>query len=463
MSSSSVVADEKGRVLRLFIEIPRAVVRAVLNKHRHNLAKAEGGEESDSMSEEDEDVDALDTAVRSMDESQSAQSEQTAPSAEGGGYHRPVGSGEIELHPSALKTHAGGAHGQGNDRSRQGEGGSMSRLKGRRNGVKRKRGGHGEHLRRTAAGRAFQHSRNAFWSSLLRFSILWLGIAAYFSASFAVLWSVTDWSVVRVSNVEAASRRAAFLPYVQLISMYDVILPDAEGRGGLDNLANGTLSLEEKVAAREADYTSRASIAPVLEGALTELVALDEALVYGSSARQTVGLREDGSSDRQIVLTLENTCVAFAGEMKDNCTKEEHGVLTHGLQNAIRTYTETVREMAFERDKLGVGETLSTAAARLAERLEALYLRPAARESLEIYTNDARTLVSQVITGAWVEAFAFIAIAMLLHFFLFRTMLSRLDLELRETRAMLLLVPTDVAQRVPAIRTFMTKLVEDMP
>lgn len=438
-------------------------MRAVLNKHRHNLAKADGGEESDSVSEEEEDVDALDTAVRSLDESRSAASERTGPSADGA--HRPVGSGEIELHPSALKAHAGGA-GEKDKGGSHNVGGGSSRFKGRRRGEKGKRAGRRDQLRRNAAGRAFHHSRNAFWSSLMRFSVLWVGIAAYFAASFAILWSVTDWSVVRVSNVEAASRRAAFLPYVQLISMYHVILPDAQGKGGLhstDTHSNFTLSTEERVANREADFTSRAAIAPVLEGALTELVALDEALVYGSTARQTAGLREDGSSDRQIVLSLEDTCVVFAGELRDNCTKEEHGVLTHGLQNAIRTYTETVREMGFERSHLGVAKTLHTDAALLAERLEAIYLRPAARESLEIYTSDAHALVSEVITGVWVEAVTFFAIAFLVHFFLFRTMLSRLDLELRETRAMLLLVPPDVAQRVPAIRAFMTKLVEDIP
>lgn len=450
-------------MLRLFIEIPRTIVRAVLTKHRHNLTKAEGGDDEDSMSEEEEDVDALDSAIQSV-ESASTASDGGGQGGGDGGAHSARNGGDIELHPSALKGHDaddGKRHRHGKE-----DAGDMSRFASRRSGDgKRGRlGGRRDHLRRSAAGRAFQHSRSAFWTSVLRFAVLWVGIAAYFSATFGTLWAVTDWSVVRISNVEAASRRAAYLPYVQLLSMYYVTLPDAGGQGGLAALAAGanvSISDVDRVAAANADYTSRPGLAPVLEAAITELVNLDEALVYGSEARSTTGLREDGSSDAQIVLTLEDTCAAFSGAFAANCTTEEHGVLTHGLQNAIRTYSETVREVVFARERSDVEATLATSSARLSERLEAVYLRPAARKSLEIYESDARDLIDQVIVGAWVQAVVFLVVAAVVHLFVFRTMLARLDLELRETRAMLLLVPTDVAQRVPAIRTFMSKMVED--
>lgn len=55
---------------------------------------------------------------------------------------------------------------------------------------------------------------------------------------------------------------------------------------------------------------------------------------------------------------------------------------------------------------------------------------------------------------AWASVGAFAFTSMLVYFFVLRVLMGQLQKEVRQTRAMLLLVPLDVAHKVPEIKRF---------
>lgn len=84
----------------------------------------------------------------------------------------------------------------------------------------------------------------------------------------------------------------------------------------------------------------------------------------------------------------------------------------------------------------------------------ALLFRPPMERSSELYRTTALDRSAFVMALIWSAAGGFSVACVLLYALVYRTLLARLDVEIKNTRMLLLLVPLQVVQQVPAIKAF---------
>lgn len=88
--------------------------------------------------------------------------------------------------------------------------------------------------------------------------------------------------------------------------------------------------------------------------------------------------------------------------------------------------------------------------------------RPPMERSSDLYYNTAMDSASFMLSLVWLAAGGFSVACIMLYFFVYRTLLQRLDVEIKNTRLLLLLVPLQVVQQVPAIKQYIREQRESM-
>jgi len=292
--------------------------------------------------------------------------------------------------------------------------------------------------------RPYTHSQALFYTTLAKFSVLYLLAAALFVALYSWGTQVTTDSKamtqgVHLSGVLVALARQATFATRAYAAGHFVATPQ---------LMYNTS--EPPPNALSTDATVLAALKAAAAGYAAATDTAHSGLAFGDPQFGTKGVGSDSSSAEQRTLFFENACVR---EPPVNCSTGLGGVMATGLHVAVRDYVGFVTSaLAFSggRD----GEALGSSALADAVELETKYLHQVMWESHLLYREDTDAVVSDFLNAAWLIVAAFAVFNLLNYLLVYRVLLEQLDLDLRNTRSMLLLIPAEVSRSVPKIANF---------
>lgn len=215
---------------------------------------------------------------------------------------------------------------------------------------------------------------------------------------------------------------------------------------------------------------------------LTLLTDIEDGLAFGSPRFGTDAPTEFEATQRQ--LTFRDACVL--SKNRGDCNFFAHGVLSHGLHAGVQMYVDTSRSSfalinATLQDPLGSPAATGyngtwynlTAALVYLDKLNTVFHNPlmaTMKNASEIYLDDALQLSGELYrdsVGNLVNAYQIMRIALLIVFcllcvvmyvFFYNPMCWTLDAEQKRTSSMLLMIPSDILERIPSIRDFVQKL-----
>jgi len=444
------VENAKMDVLRLFLHIPRPVVHNILAQHKASLAQqtaAEDGQSMDASPTADDDDD--------LDEGGGLGTEQR------GVLKRRDTDEHAPAHGRALGMEAGGLVAAAADEEKQALVGERDRDRDRerRAGRMREPRGMQQTMVRKQRMDCARLSPRVVALSIARFSVLYVVIAAFFVTFYLLSDVVADLCRKRLAAVQWSSRRAALIPNSQYLALNMIALPDGKGQASFEQELNVTdMTLAEVVAAREVSFHVRDDLRSLFESQLDEAVALGNYIVFGNDDYSLAGFHDDPPGDLQVTLMLDDGCVPFSGTVAANCSTAARGIMGEGLLAAVQVEAAQMREAVHFRDLGGtVRATVKTEAYADSELLESEYLRYSNHLSVDLFEADAKDLVDTYTTYAWVAVGVLCFICTLTYAFYYQPLTHRLDMSIRLSRALLLLVPFEVAHSVREIREFVMK------
>lgn len=321
------------------------------------------------------------------------------------------------------------ARGRGERGGRGGRGGS------------RWRAGPGGSRLRGWEGRSYTLSQRSYHLTLVKFSLLYVLTAALFLGGF--LWSgqVTGKARGLVNNLHASEKRQVALFQSSMRARAFAV---GHNLGDMDTAWRGSSA--------PAVLTDNATaLAALQRGALAASESLQrtqEGLMYGDASRDTVALGDDGSRGEHLRMMFEDGC---AYEAPPNCSLAQGGVMEQGVDAALSRYAELVLRVT----RAGGASAEAAAVAAETTTLDWTLLRPLLASSHDLYREDGAQVFARFTGTMWLLVSLYAAANGLVFLLVYRVMLDRLDRELRNTRSMLLMVPSGVAKAVPRLAAFM--------
>jgi len=210
------------------------------------------------------------------------------------------------------------------------------------------------------------------------------------------------------------------------------------------------------------------------------LVAVDFAkklqlgLMVGSEELGIRGyVREEETDEIQKILLFEDGCKVpleqfMPPDWLEPCKTFDKGITQHGLAGMFQHWvdeittlveyanvlnadhsTSTYRDLKNTNDTLTLWEpykTLST--------LEVHYLQPLLKNSVDAYVDNTNSIVERAESQQLWALVALLTVAVA-YDFVVQKLVQSLDTEMKRTRALLLMVPDDVLQKLPKLRKFL--------
>jgi len=219
---------------------------------------------------------------------------------------------------------------------------------------------------------------------------------------------------------------------------------------------------------------------------------IEVALAYGSTRFNVDPPTTDQTE--QIGLMFKDVCylgnnpgMKLETGWKQNCTKFSHGILTHGLHAALLEYVNSARTsisvISAALDSSGKynqsnydWSNVTQALVFLNELLvpkfnhpamkwmqdtcyiNGAYLDVALQQSGNLYGSAVANYIQSQYQLRLILLIVFILVSFFLYVGFYNPMCWQLDAEQKRTSAMLLLIPSDVMERIPSIREFVHKL-----
>jgi len=210
------------------------------------------------------------------------------------------------------------------------------------------------------------------------------------------------------------------------------------------------------------------------------LVAVDFAkylqlgLMVGSEELGIRGyVREEVTDEIQKVLLFEDGCAVeleqfMAPEWLEPCKTFDKGITQHGLAGMFQHWVDEITELinyanllngdhstSTYRDLITTNDTLKLWEPYLTlATLEVHYLQPLLKNSVDAYVDNTNSIVERAESQQLWALIALLTVAVAYDFVVQRLVQS-LDTEMKRTRALLLMVPDDVLQKLPKLRKFL--------
>lgn len=431
--------DTKRRILLLFLDIPRGSVRSIIADRRQQLEAAEG--------DDDDEGDDLDGA----------------PVAGDAGVY---GHTESE-HEMEARGHAQDAgHVVSSPVNTSGGGGAASPVQtAAKDGAsrlgQRRRGQYRSQRSVTAKAGSVGNTHASLLRNLGKFSVGYFLAIVFFGAAYLVVNTVISGCEDAAANVLVAGDRMAAMRISHLLHRNYI------SRGGpLDPSSS------------EADGSL---VGSALQRELEHLVTLENALMYGSTAHGTKGLKSKSGMETQTTLLLQDGCIgpwaAEEAEQQRLCPTFRKGAMAHGAHAAVSSYVEAVRNSMAFRDSHGREATFRRSPATDdVEQLDLHYLTRALVYSAQLYDSAAEECVRRprrcrspcaVLTLShscshvdstgrllWALVGCYALCNAAIYSLVYRLLIEKLDQDLRHTRTMLLLLPPSLARAVTSIREY---------
>lgn len=120
---------------------------------------------------------------------------------------------------------------------------------------------------------------------------------------------------------------------------------------------------------------------------IATLESLQQALMYGSPERATLGIMSTTVAKEQVSLMLEGACAGAwtDSEAQARCPTFHQGIMTHGVHAAMTAYLQLAKELLAQREQLGREATIASTSMQVMEEFDDEYLWQALWESARLY------------------------------------------------------------------------------
>jgi PAS domain S-box-containing protein len=199
--------------------------------------------------------------------------------------------------------------------------------------------------------------------------------------------------------------------------------------------------------------TERAAITVLVNENVDKLRHIHRALLFGDA---NSGVKGTALSDpRQRAMLFENACADKSSElvMPSDCETWADGLMTHGLDAAMHEFNAVASDLALNNNPALLGNLVfpQMSFMRNASRD---YLQEALDGSMEIYALHARELVDDYVADRTTLMIVMIVVTLLMLVGFYSPLISKLEVDVHRTQAVLLIVPPSVICHVKSIQAF---------
>ncbi|GBG27110.1 Tiny macrocysts protein C [Hondaea fermentalgiana] len=201
---------------------------------------------------------------------------------------------------------------------------------------------------------------------------------------------------------------------------------------------------------------------------LATLQEIHEKLLYGKEADHIVGtFRDSSANDDLMELYTTNGCLnlpSTSNRTEAECLAFDNGLMATGLQSAFTNFIDAMQELTYDTEIDAAAHSRDDAIIRtIFERddvqrlieLEKHYLQPQFSTVIQIGNTDLAARVAHVEIMMLILLIGLIVCAFCIYAFVVRTILTRLDMEVKRTRSLLLVIPEDVLDSLRHIQVFL--------
>eukprot|EP01137_Pigoraptor_chileana_P020525 Opistho-2@82987 len=212
--------------------------------------------------------------------------------------------------------------------------------------------------------------------------------------------------------------------------------------------------------------TQGSVLAGIINTARYEINEINRGLEIGSSVFE---IPPHGSlSSAQNTLIYDNACtvlsvVAADPSLRNECESVGTGIFRNGLSQAVLWYITRITELYVV---AGPNFTVGLDSFRFLnrkdvvelERLERQFLQPALEQSVNEYTAQMRDTIDRRNATVLALLIAFIILSVVSYVAIYHRLIRSLDVEMKRTRAMMLMLPDDILGRMTWLDAYATKL-----
>eukprot|EP00455_Lapot_gusevi_P013241 TRINITY_DN1641_c0_g1_i7.p1 TRINITY_DN1641_c0_g1~~TRINITY_DN1641_c0_g1_i7.p1 ORF type:complete len:277 (-),score=33.79 TRINITY_DN1641_c0_g1_i7:390-1220(-) len=198
---------------------------------------------------------------------------------------------------------------------------------------------------------------------------------------------------------------------------------------------------------------------------VNQLEYLERSLVFGNDA---LDIQVYQDKDQDHVMLSDGCFYEDESEKPPDCDLVFDGVMKNGLHGAISEYVDEIRHYVQQANTSTFNPSSTFLVSKLFNEtgfqfltsMDKTYLQGALNQSLRHYMNASTDLLDQSETIRTIVLVLFSAFSLLLYVVFYRPLISRLDNEIKNTRSMLLLIPSHVVDKIPMIRKFIINVTE---
>ena len=161
----------------------------------------------------------------------------------------------------------------------------------------------------------------------------------------------------------------------------------------------------------------------------------------------------------RIQLLFEDVCPVIASGDLTDCENFGRKILTQGLDPSIgalisshKTFAINLHQSINNQNFSFVNQTLTSPDFSFIETLSETYMQPALIVFQQQYSDEISSGINSFNNILQILLAVFICLLVVLYMFIYRPMVNQLDMQLKRTRGMLLMIPIDVIENHPSLR-----------
>lgn len=202
---------------------------------------------------------------------------------------------------------------------------------------------------------------------------------------------------------------------------------------------------------------------------------LQHSLLVGDDALGIRGLlRQERTDPTQNELLFEDGCAVpldqyMPPDWLEPCDKFYNGITSHGLSGMYQHWEDTINEVVVSANLLNVDHSTSTYRSlevtnqtltdwekyTTLATMETHYLQPLLKNSVDAYVDYTDYIILQTERQQLWALVALIVFVTVYDVLVVQKLVQALDNEMKRTRALLLMIPDDVLQKLPKLRKFL--------
>lgn len=312
--------------------------------------------------------------------------------------------------------------------------------------------------------RSFRSSCKTSLALLVRFCWPALLLAAFYFGTYG-------YSSVTLTTLVTQRRLIATLSLLQVsLSPGDLVMLGVLSEGACPtttvSLTPGAATIGSVVPrapwmGAACDATAIQAAAAYIDSASTNITAFTDAFVYGDP-QQATGVPAVAASAAAREIMMQDACVSATAQ--PDCRSFYHGVVKTGLLATLSTFVRKMNgalqvRLADLRSAARAGQPCpevvltqngSASDAWVADQIASVYAQPALNALATEFQGTAKETIVAFVVGLAVIAVVAVALLAALYYVVLRRSIQRMDMDLKRTKATLLLFPSDVLASVAA-------------